>query len=915
MGKRVRAAAKGPHRQSLLNYINQAEQDAAENKYCARAVLHGESDVEQFFISRLIEDLGYRDDEIKPKKTLAEIAVAKGRSKENYRPDYALVCGKPRWIVDAKSPSEAVDDWAYQGAGYALGLNQGFDDENPCLYYLISNGLVTKVWKWDEANPVLSLRFSDFSDDNPSFLSLKSLLNAKVARRGWVPRKTKPNLALTKPSVEEVKRIFNSCHRLIWKAEKMNPQPAFFEFVKIMFVKLVEDQKLHADAVLGPLIRDGKPIPRDRLVFSTAWIEQLEGQGVENPVDQTLFKKLTEILQESVARGRKKPIFEPGERIRLHVGTIKQVVAKLEFFDMFAIDEDLNGRLFETFLSATMRGQELGQYFTPRSIVKLMTRLANPQAGRDGISKVLDACCGTAGFLIEVLTEMRNQIRANQSLTRQEAEALQERVAYESIYGIDAGREPPLARIARINMYLHGDGGSKIFAADSLDKSVKTSVGYDQQARLELEELARLIRSIEEDQNNGFDIALTNPPFSMGYSDALPNEKSVLDQYSLTSFGLDGTDRRRSSLRSNIMFIERYADLLKDSGHLVTVIDDSILSAPKNVFARDFIRARFIVRAVISIPGDAFQRVGARAKTSILYLLRRSQGEIGQPDAFMYECQHVGMDDVPMKTRASKAQEARKNAEVEIETVLKCFGSFLAGKKGPWLVPGDRLNDRLDVKSCLPRTGGDIVASWKADGIEVMPLENIVVPIAGEVFNPQDTPNEVFTLLRVRYDGVAEEGEQAKGGELTYDQVQRPQENDLVASNIAAALGSVCVIPADLNHVIASHEFTIMRLTNKKFNPWFVWGFLRSAEVRARLLSASTGISRHRITWDDLRLLPVPVLDAETQMKIGQRFMDSVDSLRQAEKDRKAVAEELNGMLNLDNEWAVQRLKTAKPPK
>lgn len=85
------------------------------------------------------------------------------------------------------------------------------------------------------------------------------------------------------------------------------------------------------------------------------------------------------------------------------------MVAKLEHLDMFGIEEELNGRLFEAFLGPTMRGEDLGQYFTPRSIVKLMTRLANVKATRSHVDNVLDACCGTGGFVIEVLTEMRNQ--------------------------------------------------------------------------------------------------------------------------------------------------------------------------------------------------------------------------------------------------------------------------------------------------------------------------------------------------------------------------------------------------------------------------------------------------------------------------------------------------------------------------
>ena len=908
-------AATPPQRRTLFDYVEQAEREAVRNKYCDRAVLKDEASVEEFFVSRLLKDLGYEDAEIRPKNTLQEIAISRGRKKENFRPDYAIVArDKPRWVVDAKATDEDVDDWSYQTAGYAHGLNQQFSGENPCQYHVVTNGYMLKVYRWDEAEAISELEFDNFVDDDPKFVALRSLLGAPMARRGWKLKTASPVVKLRKPTVEEVKRAFSSCHQLIWKAEKMNPQPAFVEFVKIMFVKLLEDKKLHDDATLGPLIVENKAIPKDRLVFSSAWIDAREAEGIDNPVDSILFKKVAEILHDAVVRGKKKPIFATDERIKLHKGTIKQVVTKLELFDMFSIDEDLNGRLFETFLSATMRGQALGQYFTPRSIVKLMTRLAAPIAGRDGIERTIDACCGTGGFLIEVLTEMRNQVRRNQSLTQSEALDLQEKIANQSIFGLDAGSDPPLAKIARINMYLHGDGGSRIYAADGLDKLVRTGVGDDSQSKWELDELGEMLRGIAASKTKGFDLALTNPPFSMGYSNALPNEKEILDQYALTTFGMDKTSKRRNSLRSSVMFIERYADLLAGGGRLVTVIDDAILNSKKNSFARNFIRDRFIIRAIVSIPSDAFQRVGARVKTSVLYLVKRTKGEVGQPDAFMYECQHVGMDDVPMKTRPSKALEARKNAERESDEVARAFQLFLSGKKGPWLVKGSALGDRLDVKSVLPRTN-DVSATWRASGLDVVPLSIVFDPITTGPFNPADAPEASYTLLRVRYDGIAEEGEVALGDELTYRELWQAQADDLVASNIALALGSVCVMPPDLVHCAASSEFTIMRLKDKRFDPWFMWGFLRSSEVKARLLSQSTGLARHRVGWDVLKDIPVPLVDSDVQKRLGKRLKDSVESVRLAEKTRTATVKEMSSLLDLDNEWAVRRLKAAKPPK
>ncbi len=127
----------------------------------------------------------------------------------------------------------------------------------------------------------------------------------------------------------------------------------------------------------------------------------------------------------------------------------------------------------------------------------------------------------------------------------------------------------------------------------------------------------------------------------------------------------------------------------------------------------------------------------------------------------------MGLDDVPMKTRPTKAQEARERAQEEIEKLVREFCAFMEGKKGPWLVPSAKLNDRLDVKSCLPRSF-DIAANWEARGLEVLRLDAIVDHVTEGGFNPQDHPTHQYTLLRVLYEGVPIEGEVAPGRELTY---------------------------------------------------------------------------------------------------------------------------------------------------
>ena len=118
-----------------------------------------------------------------------------------------------------------------------------------------------------------------------------------------------------------------------------------------------------------------------------------------------------------------------------------------------------------------------------------------------------------------------------------------------------------------------------------------------------------------------------------------------------------------------------------------------------------------------------------------------------------------------------------------------------------------------------------------------------------------------------------------------------------------------------IHHPCGGFEFAKLRVNDQRFDPWFLWGYLRSAEVRARLLSKATGISRHRVSWDFLKQLPVPLVDRALQSKVSTQYQKALLSLREAEHIRQIADASLSEHLDLDNEWALQRLRAAKPPK
>ncbi len=451
-----------------------------KNLYCDSKTLKNEASVEKNFVDRLIEDLGYDDSDVRVKTSLKEIKIGKGSKSELYKPDYIVFLQDvPVVVVDAKDPKEDVDDWTLQCSSYCLELNKKFD-YNPVRYYIISNGLKTSVYEWDKEKSVLTLAFSDFVGGNQKYKDLKALVSKKSLSKILGDEREESDKKLfpfDEIALDKLFATFQRIHQYIWKKEKKKPSSVFEELIKLVFVKIRKDRELHDKFGNAP-----KPSKKD-VVFSVRWIDsQTES---DNPVNDIFFHNLVKELEAEIKSNRKKRIFEADEQINLSPDTIRWVVAELEHIDLFGMEEDVHGRMFESFLEATARGKELGQFFTPRDVVRLMVSLADISVTKSTVDKVLDACCGSGGFLIEAMAAMLGKAKTIAGLTNKEKATLAESIRNSSIYGIDAGSDPKIYRIARMNMYLHGDGGSNIFFADSLDKRIgmvgRPSVEYDQE--------------------------------------------------------------------------------------------------------------------------------------------------------------------------------------------------------------------------------------------------------------------------------------------------------------------------------------------------------------------------------------------------------------------------------------------------
>jgi hypothetical protein len=285
---------------------------------------------------------------------------------------------------------------------------------------------------------------------------------------------------------------------------------------------------------------------------------------------------------------------------------------------------------------------------------------------------------------------------------------------------------------------------------------------------------------------------------------------------------------------------------------------------------------------------------------------------MSQPDAFVYECRYAGLDDVVLRTRPSAAEKAKSLAAQEIDEVLASFSDYMSGARGPWLVPVERLNGRLDAKYLRPWRATDLEPKWKKIGAKPHNLSALVDP----VWNPISLePNKEYAFLRITYEGHAEPGERSLGKEVNYGEMATALAGDIVVSNISAVYRAICVLPKAAEHLLISKEFTILRpKRDVMVDAAYLWAVLRSTAVVAEWLSGATGVGRHRVDWELLKDQRIPLLPQEDQKRIGNMYR-KVEEYEGKIAEVRISAEVALAPLELEGEIAIDRLARAKPPK
>ncbi len=522
---------------------------------------------------------------------------------------------------------------------------------------------------------------------------------------------------------DEFADLLAKCHNVIRNREHLDPAAAFDEIAKVLFVKT------HVE-------RDLKAKRQRQNRFTVDYLRNLPGRDPLN----LLFTDTKDAYRTDV-------IFADDAKINLKPATGEEIARLLERYNLSDTSEDVKGIAFERFLGRTFRG-EIGQFFTPRTIVEFMVRMIEPTEQ----DSVCDPASGSGGFLIRFFELVREKIYADSDreyqafraklgvtddkpATPKQAEKLRKKraelaatldqtvpgsrlwtLANRRIYGCDANDR--MARTSKMNMIMHGDGHGGVHHHNGFLN----------------------VNGIFEER---FDIILTNPPFGANveptdkisaddvrvsdtqkqkYSDAygtLYDEaqaraeatkgKPIASIFDLPMRNVkqpksdeeaDPAERTNfkglGKVKTEILFIERCLKLLKPGGRMGVVLPEGIFNNPSLDYVRQYCEDRATIDAVVSLPQETFNASGATVKASLLFVSKFTEEQAAEFAAK----RQAAIDEID-----AKHQPAIDAKTAEIQAMLDEIDEHLQAAKPP---------TQAERKKMAPKEIRDALAAVKA---------------------------------------------------------------------------------------------------------------------------------------------------------------------------------------------------------
>ncbi len=384
----------------------------------------------------------------------------------------------------------------------------------------------------------------------------------------------------------ELKNKVDSIWDTIWTGGITSPITVLEQITYLMFMKLLDDNQLKAEAganALGIQLKkkvfgDGICVISEKPHVETEYrnlrwnvFHNFEPGAMFTNVQNYVFpfiKQIGDGKDTAFSRYMKDTVFLiPTPKV------LAKVVDGIDAMDMN--NKDIMGDVYEYLLGKIAAAGENGQFRTPRHIIRMMVELMKPTLE----DHILDPAMGSAGFLLE----SSNYVTKHYSKELMRAENAN-KFKTEMFSGFDTDQS--MLRIGAMNMMLHGVEDPNIKYQDSL--------------------------SGDNNERNCYSLIMANPPFT----GSVFQEEISKDLLALCK-----------TRKTELLFLALFTKMLEVGGRCACIVPDGVLfgsSAAHKAIRKELVDNQKLT-AVISMPSGVFKPY-AGVSTAILIFTKTNAG-------------------------------------------------------------------------------------------------------------------------------------------------------------------------------------------------------------------------------------------------------------------------------------------------
>lgn len=313
------------------------------------------------------------------------------------------------------------------------------------------------------------------------------------------------------------------------------------------------------------------------------WDNLTSKSGIEL---KKFYKELLAHLGENCT-GRVREIYQGASTNIDEPKNLEKIITTIDGLDWFSAREEGLGNLYEGLLekNANEKKSGAGQYFTPRVLIDVMTKLVKPQPGE----RCNDPACGTFGFMISASQYVRSETDDFFDLDADTAKFERE----EAFTGCELVHDTH--RLALMNAMLHDIDG-KIILGDTL-----SSVGMSMK---------------------DYDVVLTNPPFGTKKG----GERATRDDFTFPTSN------------KQLNFLQHIYRSLKTNGkaRAAVVLPDNVLFADGDgERIRLDLMDKCNLHTILRLPTGIFYAQGV--KTNVLFFTRGKTDKHNTKEVWIYD--------------------------------------------------------------------------------------------------------------------------------------------------------------------------------------------------------------------------------------------------------------------------------------